>query len=472
MSIESLGDHQEICKGMENVPCFPKHTHKRSHSMTRINTAIVCLFVCMLFVGSAMAEGAPIRVVPGNLDALQTTEDRDNATAASAAKGANDFAFRLSAALVSQAGDGNFICSPYSVWLPLAALVNATDEQHKPQLLEALGAAGISGQDLNQAASRMLYDLTRRRFMENDTPTPRLSVFMDSGHNPLCIANAIFVSKEQTLKQSFAETFANDYCGSAINVDFSSPDAVDAINRWASESTEGFIGHILESVDPQTVATIANAIYFSDRWMWEFNVEETEEGIFTSPSGETQAFFMLREGVRQRYYEDDKVQAMPLDFMTGGGLCIILPKDGNAVGLLSSMTSAYFDRILRDTEYATGKLLLPRFSIDSDMMDLANTLTSLGVPLFDGEAAALTGGLLESDISVYLSGALQKAVIKVDEMGTTAAAVTVMPLAGAGRPKPTEPFEMICNRPFVFVLYGETTDGGRQILFTGVVNKP
>jgi len=31
---------------------------------------------------------------------------------------------------------------------------------------------------------------------------------------------------------------------------------------------------------------------------------------------------------------------------------------------------------------------------------------------------------------------------------------------------------MICDRPFVFILYRQTHDGGTQVLFTGVVNQP
>jgi serine protease inhibitor len=63
-------------------------------------------------------------------------------------------------------------------------------------------------------------------------------------------------------------------------------------------------------------------------------------------------------------------------------------------------------------------------------------------------------------------------VIKVDEKGTTAAAVTVMMAAGSSMPLPTEPFEMVCDRPFVFVLTGNTYDGGAQVLFTGMVCQP
>jgi len=74
---------------------------------------------------------------------------------------------------------------------------------------------------------------------------------------------------------------------------------------------------------------------------------------------------------------------------------------------------------------------------------------------------------------VWVSDVVQKAVIKVDEKGTTAAAVTVVVVAGnASVPQPQPKFEMVCDRPFMFVLYDYTYDGGNQVLFTGVVNKP
>jgi serpin B len=207
----------------------------------------------------------------------------------------------------------------------------------------------------------MLYDLTKqseKQFSEEyDIPF----------YDPLKITNAVFVGKNVTLKKDFAQTFLDYYRGDAITVDFSSKKAVDAVNAWASENTEGLISEIVREFDPGTVAAIVNAIYFSDRWEWEFNPDQTVEDAFHSPSGDTAAFFMKREGDMQVYYEDDNIQAMPLRFKTGGGMYIILPKDGDATGLLSSMTSAYFDGFLGSTISASGKLLLPRFSIESDI---------------------------------------------------------------------------------------------------------
>ena len=399
-----------------------------------------------------------VNVTPKAL--LAPVYGEDDQAFKTAADGANDFAFRLSAALAENAGNENFVFSPYSVWMPLAALVNATNTQHKATLLAALGAAGISQDDVNKTASRMLYNLTKER---------------DKGaegyYNPLKITSAVFVGKNVTLRKEFAQDFMDFYRGSSINVDFSSRNAVDAVNRWASENTGGLITNLVQKFDPLTVAVIANAIYFSDDWKWKFDKEETEERVFHAPTGDTTACYMLHDGSNQRYYEDEKVQAICLDFKHNGGMYIMLPREGGAQELLSSMTNDYFKKI--NFDLAEGKLLLPRFSIENDIKGLKEALKLLGVPLFDKESAPLTGGLIKENIPICLTDAIQKAVIKVDEKGTTAAAVTLM-IAGAtsAGPQPNKPFEMICDKPFVFILYEHTNDGGKQILFTGMVNKP
>jgi len=438
---------------------------------------IAGLLIGVMLVGYVNVMASP----PNDLTEMPGTPARNliapafgeqNPGIITAASGANDFAFRLSALLAKDEGGENFVVSPFSVWLPLAALVNATDEINRPALLEALGASGISADDINAAASRMLYDLTNQR--EKDSFGLNRQ-FYPEGHevnDPLKIANAIFVDIGVTIKQSFAQTFMDYYRGSVINADFRSDEAADAVNKWASDNTDGLIDRIIEEFDEDAVAAIANAIYFSDAWAWEFDLNKTTEDVFRSPSGETAAFYMLREGDGLTYYEDELVQAMPLFFANGGGMYVLLPKDGDAVGLLTSMTNDYFGQIQRDSRMASGKLLLPRFTVESGIMPLKDVLESMGVPLFNGETAPLTGGLIEESLRVWVSDAVQKAVIEVDEKGTTAAAVTVMQIVGTSLPMPTEPFEMICDRPFVFILYRHTHDGGSQALFTGIVNRP
>jgi serpin B len=116
----------------------------------------------------------------------------------------------------------------------------------------------------------------------------------------------------------------------------------------------------------------------------------------------------------------------------------------------------------RYSNLRTGKLLLPKFEAENKI-DLVEALQDLDVSIFTNELERL----IENGFPVGIGSATQKTAIKVDEKGTTAAAVTVMVAPGATLPEQTEPFEMVCDKPFAFVL---EKDG--QILFMGTVNKP
>jgi len=101
---------------------------------------------------------------------------------------------------------------------------------------------------------------------------------------------------------------------------------------------------------------------------------------------------------------------------------------------------------------------------------LMPALGAMGVPLFQG--APLNDGLFYefSALPILVGDVAQRAMIEVDEYGVVAAAVTVIGIQVASSPPP--PIPMHCNRPFAFVLYDTTTDGGKQVLFTGVVQQP
>ena len=92
----------------------------------------------------------------------------------------------------------------------------------------------------------------------------------------------------------------------------------------------------------------------------------------------------------------------------------------------------------------------------------------MGIPLMQATDAALTE-VLDNE-ALYISSALQSAMVEVDENGLTAAAVTVMGLEKMALMPETDPIELTFDRPFSFVLTGNGEDAGDQILFTGVVN--
>jgi serpin B len=405
----------------------------------------------------------PVASVAATVEAaaslIATTED--DPVSAKAAQGANDFALKLAAALAEESKGQNFIISPFSVWLPLAALVNATKESEREALLSALSEGGISPGDLNKAASRLLYGLTDALMAE-----------LNPDHkNPLKIANAVFVDSARTINQDFAQKFMDFYRGGSVSADFKSGEAVKTVNDWVSGHTEGKIPSIASEFTPDTVAVIANAIYMASPWRDKFSAERTKPGTFRTPKGEIQV--PLMEAKRfYPYYEDDSLQAVSIKLASSGALLVVLPKKGDPYSTLGSLTSAKLQEMAGAFETREGRVVLPRFKIESEPLELAPVLAKMGVRLFDPSLALLTGGLLEGEEPVFLSKAIHKALIEVDEEGMTAAAATIMVAVTRALLPQGEPFEFVCDKPFLVIAYGHPRDNPIQALFVGIVNDP
>jgi serpin B len=187
----------------------------------------------------------------------------------------NDFAFRLASVLAQGVGNENMVFSPFSVWLPLAALTEAADQRYRREQMESIGVYGMGSEELKHSAERLLSRLTG----EGGT---------------LRIANAVFVDNGAAINRTFADMFGKYFGGEVMNVDFTSQSAVERVNKWASDNTDGLINNIIGQFDPNTVAAIANAIYFTDDWQTKFQEAATRRDTFHSPVGETAAYFMPR----------------------------------------------------------------------------------------------------------------------------------------------------------------------------------
>ncbi|MDR1795332.1 MAG: hypothetical protein LBR25_08060 [Erysipelotrichaceae bacterium] len=369
----------------------------------------------------------------------------------------NAFAFMIARQLFQkQKQDDNFVFSPFSLWLTLAALVNAVKPEYVPELLAELKAEGIRTSQLNDHVSTLLFSLlgeANKAYIKDFVPSLR-------------ITNALFVSQAETIRPDFAQIFAQNYQGTAFQVDFFSPKAAKAINDWARKHTEGLIDHLVDGFDQDTVAAIANAIYFSDHWSREFKESDTKPGVFHSINGDMQVAYMCKEANDFNYYEDESVQAVSLAYNQGGSMWILLAKNESVRELYQRLSEDDFKQIETQSKPSCGKLLLPRFSA-TNHHNLNSVLSSLNIPLFDRKAAVLKGGLICDDKPVWLSAAMQQAVIQVDEKGTTAGAVTLIMMAGSALHLPGEPFVMHCDKPFVFLLQKQS-----RILFSGIINKP
>ena len=403
-------------------------------------------------------QDQPSETDENNQTAADKTQDQDVARDEE-----NGFALRFTEALLKQKKEGeNLIASPYSAWLPLAALVNGCSGATQEQLLKVIGEAGIDAETLNQTVKAVNAGLSQEERQKS------YEEYGETFESPLKIANALFVQKDAAVNQTFEQLFSDNYDGKLFSVDFSDSSAANAINSWASEKTDGKIVEIVDSFDADTVAAIANALYFSDSWSSPFLEENTTEGTFHGAKQDENAEFMnqkLSDGI---YYEDETMQAIVLWTTSGGQMVLCLPKDGySAEEVLQSLTTEKLQKI-SGADYRCVQLSLPKFKLESNVFSIKEALEAMGIPLMQATDAALTE-VLDNE-ALYISSALQSAMVEVDENGLTAAAVTVMGLEKMALMPETDPIELTFDSPFAFVLTGNGEDAGDQILFTGVVN--
>ena len=109
-------------------------------------------------------------------------------------------------------------------------------------------------------------------------------------------------------------------------------------------------------------------------------------------------------------------------------------------------------------------MALPRFKVEYGV-ELKEPLKALGMRAAFGKADF--SGI--SDRGLFVSAVRQKAFVEVNEEGTEAAAVTMMTQSLGIEMNPPKPFQMIVERPFLFLIEDQQT---RTILFMGVVYDP
>jgi serpin B len=165
------------------------------------------------------------------------------------------------------------------------------------------------------------------------------------------------------------------------------------------------------------------------------------------------------------YVKADGYQAVKLPYKgQGTSMIVILPDAGQFDAFEAGFTSAQLDEILSGLEYTHIDLTLPKFKVESSF-SLNQTLTDLGMTdAFSPSKADFSG--MDGKLDLYISQAIHKAYIAVDEKGTEAAAATGVAMAASAIFNP--PLVKV-DRPFLFLIYEESTG---TILFEGRVLNP
>jgi serpin B len=368
--------------------------------------------------------------------------------------------------------DGNLFFSPYSISTALAMTYAGARGETERQMADTLHFT-LSQASLHAAFHLLDAALKSRGKVTTDVLSPDGEIIQEELDGfRLNIANALWGQEGYSFLSEFLDILAA-YYGSGLNtLDFiNEPEESRlAINRWASDQTEGRIKDIIPPgvINAFTKLVLANAIYFNAHWQHQFGEHNTRDGVFHLLDGSDVTTPMMLQEEDFSYAEGDNYQAIRLPYLGNEfAMTVLLPEEGQFEDFENSLNAATLDDITHKLASTHVALTLPKFQFESSFQ-LSQALSELGMPAaFSGRAdfSGMTGNK-----NLFIGAVLHKSFVAVDEKGTEAAAVTavIMTVISAPGPPPVT-VNFTADRPFIFLI--QDIDTG-SILFIGRVLNP
>jgi len=279
------------------------------------------------------------------------------------------------------------------------------------------------------------------------------------------------VDSSTAIRSEYLEALDPGLTGNVEPVSFKADnnDAQKRIADWTTKQSGG----LLETKIPlreDTLCVLLSALLYQGAWFHEFEPTDTKDKTFTCIDGtEIQVPTMWLDYRELHYYRQGDVQAVALPYEDDMEMLLILPKKGSSPA--DALSSFDFSAPPEDGDIRVT-LELPRFETRTPELELTDSLRALG-------AAALVNGadlsrLLDSPEAPMMSvRTFQQALVRVNEAGTVAAAVTEMYATPESTETPSDDLpkeiELHFNHPFAFALRHKPS---RALVFLGAVERP
>ncbi|XP_026318674.1 antichymotrypsin-2-like [Hyposmocoma kahamanoa] len=295
----------------------------------------------------------------------------------------------------------NAVCSPVSALMPLGKLVLGAEGATSKELLAAIGVNKIS-----EAKKHFKTLISELRLISGVT---------------LNICSGIYLNKEHKLMSKFEKDAKSTFGTDVEKVDFNDPKrAVKKINAWVYKHTNHKIKNILKPTDvsPSTSVVLVNGIYFS---------------IVAIP-----------------YKDNNKVSFVVVlpKSKTPSSLTLLLKELKRAPDMLKNA--------MNEMKYQSLTLSIPKFKIETKF-DLNVQYRNIGLnSMFHEGIKKMVEGR-----ELFVSKAVQSAMIEVNERGTMAAAASAVDVNFLNAVISKK--EVTADHPFLFTLVAKN-----QQLFTGI----
>ncbi len=368
-----------------------------------------------------------------------------------------DFAFRFFRAvdkslqenggLSQEERDEPLFVSPLSASFALSMLANGADGETLQELTDALGFSGYSMEEVNAYYKKLMEELPKQ-----------------DKESRLALANSLWLDTQFDALAAYKSVLTDNYDAEVRQVDMAT--AVDDINNWCSQKTNGLIPKILKENEAGLSMLLLNALYFKGEWDEPFDEKDTREDVFTNADGtESRTAFMNKEDWL-RYVQNDLFGMVSLPYGNGAfSLQVLLPHEDVALAdCIEALNGDAWTDLLGEMSFTEVNLKLPKLKTDRILDDLRPALEAMGVKKAFTEGADFSK---LSGQSLFISLVRQAVSFNMDEKGTEAVAVT-----GIGgdvmAPPPSQVIDFHVQRPFLLVLTEKSTG---CVLFIGKVVK-
>ena len=401
--------------------------------------------ILTVIVITGLAIGSIILVTKYNKKIHKTPSNTNPTTAVVV----DDFDYKLLKE-VNKDNKDNYLVSPYSINIALSMLRDGANNNTKAEINKIIGT---------------------------NNPTKITN-------SNIKISNAMFIKNmyKQYIRKEYTDNLLNNYNADFLYDDFITP---DVINNWVSNKTDNMINKLLDNIDKDFVLGLANAIAIDVDWKYQFQCELTRESDFTDKDDNVKKVEMMNniyEGDAS-YIESDKAKGVIIPYKDETDLeyIAILPNDD----LYTYINSFNKDELnkLESNKKESGKKInidvsLPRYSYSYSLDKFTGVLNSLGMKdAFDNNKADLTNLMTKDNMNksgvgnLYVSQAVHKTYIDLNEKGTKAAAVTFFGVSkntsiDASKP---ELINIKFDKPFMYMIREKKTN---SILFVGTVYTP
>ena len=376
---------------------------------------------------NASGESLPITLLASSGSAAQGKEFNALYAAAN-----NAFAGTL---LQAASDKGSCVVSPLSLEIALQLLANGGDEDTQEKLLTAI-CPGLTKEDVNNSCAKLIEMLA-------------------SGKG-VTVNNAVVANNAYRINSEFAAVAADYFRSSVGAIDFTdTKKALDQINGWVKDNTNGLIDQLLDDLPPSTAIVLLNALTLDLEWEKPFNVLR-EMMQFNGLNGVDKVPAMMSVG--EFSYGSFAEGEMALIPYAGGeyAMAVVLPDKAYTP---AEAAAALMGKIAECAPAAVS-VKMPKVEINTKL-DILGMAERLGIE----KGVRGQYPLMLDEGSVNITKIVQGAYLSVTEFGTVAAASTA--IVGTKGALLAAEHELVCDRPYAMFIYHVETGA---VLFASAVN--